>query len=83
MKERKKRMSRIKKLRGGIYQRPEDTPAGPAGWYADIYWIERWGKRWLNKAKHFGPFAHREEMETIFNPEWERIYDLSYKPTNY
>lgn len=74
-------MSTIKKLRGGIWNRPIDTPTGPAGWYADIFWIERQEKHYKPQEKHFGPCQTLEEIQAIFNPEWEKIYDLSYRPT--
>lgn len=72
-------MSRIRSLRGGIWYRPEDTPAGPAGWCADIYWMERWGRRWIQRQRHYGPCATKEEIQTVFNPEWQKILEKSYK----
>lgn len=88
-------MPRIRNLKGGIYRRPVDTPAGAAGWYAEITYEEfklrrkAKGAKDNAAAKHcnwspnriiLGPFETENEIREKYLPEFERLEKLSNLP---
>lgn len=88
-------MAKIRNLKGGIFRRPVDTPAGKAGWCADISYEEFTPRKnnkgnkdcrqamnvnWTPRAKHYGPCKTESEVRAQYEPDYKKLADLANKP---
>lgn len=79
---------KIRNLKGGIFYRPVDTPAGKAGWCGDIFYEKFTPRRnkngkydqrttartnWTWCEFHVGPNKNRTETESVYKAEFERL----------
>lgn len=72
---------RVRNLRGGIFYRPIDTPAGPMGWCGEIFYERNTSRR---RYKYIGIRLHEPpENESVlrekFKEIWEKLECKKYK----
>lgn len=86
-------MVRIRNLKGGVFYRPVDTPAGKKGWCADIYYEEFIPKRnnkgnkdnrqsmrinWTAREIHLGP-KKEKELKQMYEEKYSELSELLKK----